>query len=429
MPDPNIQQFTQAGQLPIFNERQLTKLSKAFQNIEDKKSPLASIFPTEENKARLVRIVRRKEFAGKLFPVVQPGGASPLLTTQIPTFEEMFVRPAYLRAAERFSEYEINALSNPELPEERWEPAKLVAQRIERRVGELSRTFDVFRAKMLLGGISYVDPDTQIAVDAPAGIPRVNLVHYRGTVNDNAAVSTYANLVATTATSVAGYGIGGGRDEVNFFTDINRTAGGVPWSHPYADILVSIRKIVNYLNRTNHVKFDTMVCSGELLEVFMDNLQMRNQAGELVLTGNNFGIAGQGVSTIATALMSGQPIPQLGGLKVVQIDNFYNDPVTGSLTKVWPINKVAFVSTTDEALGYTQYVLGEREDIIGMWTYVGRSNAAELAPSYYVQIANAGLPYVMNPHQLAIVTVGEEADLYQRLGLKSDWEYGINASR
>lgn len=419
---PYVSPWAITGNTDQPGEPSLTELAKSFVPVVGN-TPLSQIFPDENILERLVYIQQSMSTVDTIFPLVEMGKPDVVLGHNYGTMRAMYVQPLYIRRSTFISYGEINSKVRPGTANEKWSPEEQIAMVVEGMVREHNLTWDVFRAMMLLGGINYADPRTGVGHSVNAQIPARNFFNYN---------------------VVAGHR---GRNEANIFrtvTEFNDTENaqvGVPWTHPDADIINTVQKFVRWNRETNKCVVGAMFMSPELKEVLMDNNQIRLMMGGLLgmKDPNNRGIVnvdsdivgrdalGLGRFSIG---MSAEGLTAIAGVPIFTVETTYKDPVDGINKRIWPKNKVVFVSNRDVNggaidVGRTQYCVSEESGgAPGLWTRRQTETQIPAAPGMYMQMGNAGMPYLRLPYAVAHFNVAEVRDINTRMGILGDLHFG-----
>jgi hypothetical protein len=401
-----------------------TELAKSFLPLVGL-TPLTNLFPEEEIYERIVVIEQTFESTSTIFPLVEFGKPDVVLGHEYGTTRRMMVQPLYIRRSSFMSYGAMNTRIKPNTTGERWSQEEQIAMVMESMVKQHNLTWDVYRAQMLLGGISYTDPRSGIGVSVSSQIPAHNLWSYN---------------------TVSGYK---GRNEANIFRGIiddntpEPNNQGVPWTNPDADIVGCVQRFAMWFKDTNKSRITKIYMSPELKFVLMSNNQVKMAMNAVVprlgaKTGDRFifenGTGGtvdyadyQGVAGInvgAEGLMS------IAGIPIETVETQFKDPVDMMFKRVWPKNKVVFVSEVDpqgaaEAIGRTQYCVSEESGgAPGLWTRTQTQTQIPAAPGMYIQMGNAGLPYLKFPYRVAHMTVASVTDINNRIGVLGDVQFG-----
>lgn len=424
--DGNVSPYAITGNTENPGEPSLTELAKSFIPVVGRTS-LSELFPDETIAERHIYIQQEMSTVDTIFPLVRFGQPDVILGHNYGTTRAMTVQPLYIRRSSFVPYGEINTKVKPGTANEKWSPEEQIARVVEGMVREHSLTWDIWRASMLLGGINYTDPRSGVGASVAAQIPARNFFKYD---------------------VVSGYR---GRPEAQLFrtmTDFNDpepATGGVPWTHPDADIVNSVARLSRWFRETNKGVITAIYMHPELKEILMMNNQVR------LVTGGLLGWPGKdGVSGRDTRIVPNEEIidrDQLGlngyslglgpdgltaiaGIPIRTVETTYKDPVDGINKRVWPKNKVVFVATSTtngEAikLGRTQFCVSEESGgTPGLWTRRQTETQIPAAPGLHIQMGNAGMPYLRYPYMVAHMTVCEVQDINNRLGILGDLHFG-----
>ena len=419
--DGNITPYAITGNTENPGEPSLTEVAKSFQPIVGR-TALSELFPDEEIMERDVYIQQEMSTTDTIFPLVRFGQQDVVLGHNYGTMRAMRVQPLYIRRSAFLSYGEINTKIKPGTANEKWSPEEQISRVVEGMVREHNLTWDVWRASMLLGGISYTDPRSGIGANVAAQIPARNFFHYG--VTSGYRGRPEAQLFRT----------------LSDFNDPNPATAGVPWTHPDADLVSCVSRLVRWFRETNKGQITAMYMHPELREILVMNNQVRLVTGGLLglpnkpsseinpgdqivdsnqsnTPGLNLGIGSDGLDSIA-------------GIPIRTVETTYKDPVDGINKRVWPKNKVVFVATrttNGEAiqLGRTQFCVSEESGgQPGLWTRRQTETQIPAAPGMYLQMGNAGMPYLRYPYMVAHMTVAEIEDINNRLGILGDLHFG-----
>jgi hypothetical protein len=393
-----------------------TELAKSFMPLVGQ-SPLTEIFPEETIMERVVQIQQTFEAAGTLFPLVDFGKPDVVMGSSNGAVRTMYVQPLVIRRTAALSHGEMNIKLRPGTTNERWTPQEQVNKVISDMVRDHNLTWDVYRAMMLLGGISYTDPLTGSAANVSAQIPTHNLWSFDNT---------------------EGYS---GRNESLVFLglqDSNQpspTSAGTPFTDPNADIINAMGKFNMWFSQTNKSRVTRLYMSAEMGHILASNNQVK-----LAMGGTAFGIPGAPAITRESpdAQFQGQftmneegGLGSIAGIPISYVNTAYKDPVTGVYKKVWPVNKIVAVSQLDpngdrEAPGRTQYCASEEAGgTPGLWTRTFENTIPPAAPGMFIQMGNSGLPYLKYPYRVAHVKAASVSDVKNRQGVIGDLQFGI----
>lgn len=413
---PYVSPYAFTGQDGRTGEPKLTELAKSFMPLEGRTS-LSELFPDENIMERIVLIQQSFSTGDTIFPIVEMGKPDVVLGHNYGTTRQFFVQPLYIRRSTFISYGEINTKLRPGTMNEKWSPEEQISMIVQGMVREHNLTWDVYRAMMLLGGINYTDPRSGIGAAVNSQIPAQNFWHYGVT---------------------AGYR---GRNEANLFrtmtefNDPNPATAGVPWTHPDADIVTCIQRFSRWFKETNKSKLTALYMSTEMKEVLMTNNQVKMVMGGLlgrpgvksVNVGDDIASAGSQAYSIA---MDSDGISEIAGIPIRTVDTVFRDPVDGVFKRIWPKNKVVAVAGADvngaaEPLGRTQYCVSEESGgQPGLWTRTQTETQIPAAPGMYMQMGNAGMPYLKYPYRCAHLNVCDVEEMNTRLGVLGDLNYG-----
>lgn len=398
----------------------LTELAKSFMPLEGRTS-LSELFPDEQILERLVLIQQSFQAGDTIFPLVEMGKPDVILGHNYGTTRQFFVQPLYIRRSTFVSYGEVNTKLRPGTMNERWSPEEQISMIVQGMVREHNLTWDVYRAMMLLGGINYTDPRTGIGASVNSQIPSHNFWRYDVT---------------------AGYR---GRNEANLFrtmlefNDPNPATAGIPWTHPDADLVTCVQRFARWFKETNKSKITAMYMGPELKEVLMTNNQVKMVQGGLMGLPHvnptperikaNEDILPRAAESFSIG-MSAEGLVSIAGVPIKTVETIFRDPVDGIYKRIWPKNKVVFIAEQDanggsEALGRTQYCVSEESGgQPGLWTRTQTDTQIPAAPGMYMQMGNAGMPYLKYPYRVAHLTVAEVDAINTRLGVLGDLSYG-----
>lgn len=362
--DPQVNAFAAIGDITALGTTVLTDLAKYYEQFPGNKI-VADCFPTRTTMDQTVMIERVIEGVG-IAPLVTPGKNDVL--TDNPQVEQMTVVPAFLRESDFITSNIVNNLRKVGTLNER-EGREIIARRIKRMTNRINRAWEVFMAQMLLGGINYTDPRTKAKLNVSANIPAANLRAYNG------------------AQPFTGWS-----DQTN--------------STPVSD-LINFRQ---YLYNQSKVKPNTLVMTSDLRTVLQQNAEIlkRQEVSFLSQTGY-------------VTIKDGELVA-IAGMTIETYDMVYQNPVDGTVTKVWPINKVAVLAKnhpvdTEQTIGRMVKCVGEDpQGRPGLWVRSGPDTQPPAAPGRSVQMGDSGLPFLVYPDWVGIMTVDSVNNLMAVLG-------------
>jgi hypothetical protein len=427
--NPEITQYEYIGDNSALGSLQLTMLARSFEELEV--GQLDDYFPSTMINERTIVIEQVIEGLG-IAPIVRfgvPGGGF----VEDDRRRSMRVTPAVTREEDFIEQALVNQLREPGTMNSAWSPIDIMQRRVQKLINRHRRLIDLFRAKVLLGGISYADPRTGVSINVSTNIPPQNLFSYRG-YNQTVAANTVIQAAGLTLTANVGLANDKGRTEALFFTSTDNRCG-VPWTDPLANIIRTIHYLRRYLDQTNKNTFTEMVMHPDLLTVIQESEQLKAYTGlpgVLVNNPNGVGVgtAFAGVPSHYVTMGPGGDITSLGGLRIRLLNGIYRDPVTNTIQTYWPAHQVALVAPRAAAdpnakLGMTQHCVGESPDgSPGLYMRTSRDAEPPSPPGRVMQIGDAFLPFAIYPHWISVVNVCEPSDLVSRIFLQADLAYG-----
>lgn len=377
-------------------------------------TPLTELFPIETIEAQTVVVRQTMEPNHTIFPIVLPCKPDVLVGPNYGRERMFYVQPLFIRQSTSLCYGEINnRVRNCNDP---YPTGEQIQKMIATMVMEHNLTWDVFRARMLLGGIRYTDPRTGVFTDVASNIPAYNLFSY--------------NVTA---------GIGG-RNESRVFrsfedtNSINPTNVGVSWADPYSDFVYTVHAIQNWFKTTHKSNLTAIYMSPEMRAVLSSNNITRWSMGQMIIYQNRVGLniednVTNGQYSSMLQMGSDGMLSAIAGLQIKTVDTQFIDPVDGINKRVWPKNKVVFVSDQSptgekQAPGRTQFCIGESPDgKPGIWSRTNMETHIPAAPGMYLQMGNAGMPYLTYPYRVVHVNVASLEDINNRLSLQGDLNF------
>jgi hypothetical protein len=375
---------------------------------------LSELFPNETIEAQMVVVRQTMEPNHTIFPIVHVCKPDVLVGTNYGRERMFYVQPLFIRESTSLCYGEINnRVRNCNDP---YPTSEQISKMMSDMVIRHNLTWDVFRAKMLLGGIRYTDPRTGVFTDVASNIPAYNLFSY--------------NVTA---------GIGG-RAESRIFRSFEDTNSidprniGTSWADPNSDFVFTIQALKSWFRQTHKSNLTAMYMSPDLVAVLSTSNLARWSSGQMVAYSNAMGI------TIEEGTLGSQyrqllqfdnegMITSIAGLQIRRVETEYIDPVDGIHKRIWPKNKVVFVSEQSpngqsQPVGRTQFCIGESEDgKPGLWSRVNKDIPIPAAPGMYIQMGNAGMPYLTYPYRVVHATVASLEDINDRLVLQGDLNF------
>jgi len=434
-PSPKSTPYEYVGDIPGLGSLELTLLANAY--AERNTSTLEEFFPDENIIPRTVTIETTRTSLG-LMRMVDMGmqDAASMPNDRI---ERRTVEPAVFRESDFLDHGFINQIrdyQNTGNPNSAVPISRMIQERIERLVAKRNRTIDFFRAQTLLGGIDYTDPLTKAKCQVSTQIPEINFFHYSGydstqsegtELDKNYQLRAFKDLQNDK-----------GRKEALLFQNTDGEAG-VPWTHPRADIMRSLRLIQSYLLNTHDNRFTDIVMAHELLTVLMENELIRAYQGQYGFF--NYSTAGgsegqnithPGASPPMIGFASNGMMSSIAGLNIITMDSKYLDPHTNEHVMMWPVNKVALVAKnyyqdSTEMLGKTVHPVAEgpgQEPGLWIWSSDMDYNPP-YAPGRAIQIGDAFIPFAKYPEWISVLTVCEEDDVFAKNILRADIDFNL----
>ncbi len=428
--EPNVTPYEYVGEVQALGSLTLTQLARSFEQIEV--GTLTDWFPDRNINERTIVVEQILEGLGTM-PIVRVGVPSGSFA-EGEKLRAFSANPAFMREDDFLDQYLINQLRKPGTWNEQYRPTDIIADRVRKLVARHKRTLDMMRSMVLLGGINYTEPRTNTSINVSTNIPAHNFFRYDGYDASAAAGATLApGITAFKALSATK-----NRKEALLFTGANDQAG-VPWTHPQANIVRTLRLIKQFLYKTNKNRFTDIVMSSDLYTILHENEYVKAYMGQIGLFGNGGNAGGSrdittsGNGTVSPAYISygpGGDIEAIAGLRIRVMDGLYRHPETGQITNYWPSHKVALVaprhySDPSATLGFTWHCVGEAPDgTPGVWMRVGPDQMPPAVPGRTMQMGDAALPVAIYPHWISILDVCEPGELQSNMILNSMEDYG-----
>lgn len=389
-------------------------------------TPLKDIFPEETIGAKIVEVSEMYEPIGTTLPAVEMGKPDVFIGQAGRQFSKRYYQPLHIRGSFFVSHGEINSKVQPGTANDRWSPAEQINEKVAQFMEAHNLTWEIYRTWMLLGGIDYTDIRTEYTINASANIPAMNLWSYnvsRG-YQGRAELALFRTVVDSNV------------------ADPGAAPAGVPWTTPDADIINTVRRLNNWYKEQYKAPLTRMYMTAELRDVISMSTQVAlstgngwipklgAQPGDYQVTVAPTVIPAGGVIN-GLAIGGGGDIVAIAGIPITTIDTGFKDPSDGIYKRVFPKNKVVFVSEVNQqgakqAPGRTQFCISEESGgNPGMWTRVQTETLIPNAPGYAFQIGNAGLPYLKFPRQIVHLNVCAVQDILNRLVVLGDLGYGV----
>lgn len=334
-----------------------TKLAKYWDTFEA--PDLNTLFPREESRSTTILYEQEVEGAG-VAPLVTPGRPDALLGNTV--VNGMRVTPLFLRYSHTISSYELNDVRAIGTYNTQTSAAELRSKYVRLMSKEFARAKDFHKVLMMLGALSYTDPRTNTSVNVSANIPASNLL----------------DVVASGSTS-----------------------WHLPTSDPIRDVQYFAQKIYNRGRR----RVKKMFMSSDLQLLLTNNNNVRKR------TEDTFHPTRKVVDLDENGLVN-----RLGGIPIAVVDfNVRRPDAAGAGSpKLWPMNKVVLVCDNgeDEPIGKMVECVGESPtQEIGLWARSGpEETQPPAAPGQSMQMGWSGLPYIVHPEWMGIMTVGTLSD-------------------
>lgn len=408
------------------NDLLYTELAESLKPLLNTTS-VRELFPDETYEGETIKIEEEFSPVGTTLPIVQKGQPDVFIDQSGYKFSVRYASPIFIRGSFGLTHGEINSKVKPGTVNDRWSPAEQIQKKINMMMDAHELTWDVFRTYMLCGGLNYTDPRTGQSAEVKAGIPAHNLFAYNVTSGykgrpEHALFRTYVD---------------------SNVEDPSAAPTGIPFTHPDADIIFTIKWFVRWFEDTNKVKVTAMYMRPELRDVISLNNQLRLAMGGWI---PKIGaVAGDSTVTVApTIIPSNGVLPpnslavdangnlaSIAGVPIRICDIAYPDPRDGVYKRIFPMNKIVFVAEQNqqgskEAPGKTQYCISEESGgKPGMWMRTQTETMIPNAPGMAFQLGNAGLPYLKYGSRVAHMTVCSVEDIQKRLVILPDLGHGI----
>jgi len=433
-PVPKSTPYEYVGEPPALGSVALTKLARTYAELDT--SDLSDLFPDQMSPERTIIIETIMEGIG-IMPMVRPGIPAGNFLPNDKIFRRT-VEPAIFREDDFVDQYLLNQLREVGTQNDVINPQAMLQDRVRRLVARHNRTIDFFRIQVLLGGINYVDPRTNVDINVPTQIPAHNYFRYDG-YDDTLAANGTLSFGGTNWTANKSLTNNKGRKEALLFSSADERIA-VPWTDPDADIVRSLRLIKEYLRKTNKNIYTDLYVSSDLYTVILENNFVKSSDNRIGFFNYNTSPNGasddkriaavNGATGSMISIGPGGEINSIAGLKLHVIDQLYSDPVDGKVKNMMPTYKAVIVARNhvndpSQTLGYTQYCVGEAPDgSPGLWMRTGPDMQPPLTPGRAMQIGDSFLPYAMYPQWISVIDVCEPEDLDSTLILSSNLDYG-----
>lgn len=356
----------------------LTELAREKQQLQDQ-DPIKLVFPDQDEFHDEVRVEWTEEEL-RLIGVVNPGQPNRLDT--VGKGKTIIFQSATFRRGGFIDMKLINTLRAAGGDAQKKYGIQMVSDRMTNLIAGANRMFSLLRAQMLSGGINYTDPENGNVLTADSGIPNANYYTIgSGVMTGSAHWMDYAN------------------------------------AKPVSDVQTMLYR----MELEGKVAPTHVVMGSAVREALGRNAEVRAN-----LPGNTNGLPSLGLVT----LNAQGKVDSICGIKIVVHNMVYDDLVGGTLERqyMWPVNKIAFLSLTDpqtgEHVARTRKTLGEHpQGLPGMYVRSGASDPNNLddatqAPGVRFQVGDAGLPVLLKPWWVHVVTVATVQQVKDALGTK-----------
>jgi hypothetical protein len=362
----------------------LTELAEEIQQIGNG-DPLADFLPQDSVLDEQIR-VEWIEGELRVLGVVRPGMPNGLNT--FPKGKSFSVEPAYFRRGQVIDQKTINHLRQ-EGERFKIKGKKLVTDQLTGIIEQGNMMLQVLRAQLLSGGIAYQDAETGVSITADSGIPDSNK-----------------------------YVVG----SANAGTDAP-VHGSTKWHNPASTPVTDLQQLAFRCKLEGRNAPTHIVMNGALGFVLQFNTEIRKY-----LPGRD----DTGLHTTGVVKFGENGLPtRIAGMDIIYVDHVYDDYVSGTIQRryMWPIEKIALIaknhpSLPSQMLGATILTKGEHPDgmngATGIWVQTWDAKAtgsATAAPGVQMQVGMSGLPVLMKPKWVHVVTVSTAAELE---GVSSD---------
>jgi hypothetical protein len=402
----------------------ILKLIKSYEELNP--TSLSMFFPDEITPERMITIEQIYEGLG-IAPIVQPGRpAGSFIEPE--RIVQRTVTPAYVREDDFLDQFLINQLRRPGNMTEAFRPEDLLARRMQRLMTRMQRTKAWLQVQAMTGSINYTDPRTKVSINVSTQIPQRNFWNYRTYTS----VVSAGNGIAGTPYEAETTTVAGNRPEALVFTNSSDTRAAVPWTHPDADIVRTVRMLKAWNRKANKNEYTHLIWSPDLEAHLMStNKFLKNYSGQIgvfTITADFGGVSALPGSTgpLTIRFNGAGEIQEIAGLQVIRAEAQFRDPVDNTVKEMWPLNKVALVSLNhvndrSDYLGATAHCVGESPDgQPGMWVVSMQHHVPPSPASWVIQVGDAYLPYARHPEWITILTVCEPNDVSVSQILQAD---------
>jgi hypothetical protein len=344
--------FQPVGDISSLGTTVLTKLAQSFEQFSS--DDLSRFFPTETTMNTSITIERVKEGVG-VAPLVRPGFTDVL--TDNAQVERSQAFPAYSRESDFIPQNIINDLRKVGTLNEK-EGKEFVARRIQRMTNRSNHLYNVFKALLLQGQISYTDPRTGEGINVNANIPAGNMLDV---------VASFGGAQGWSAQATAS---------------------------PIKQLIEFRKKIHN----RSKVMPKYIIMTSDLQTILENNAEILRRSE-------------QAFNPLNVVQFTDGRLTKIAGMQVITVDHIYQPPGGGTPVKVWGINKVCLISDIHPdypgtSIGRMMYCVGEDPmGRPGIWVRSGPDTTPPAAPGRSMQMGNSGLPYLIYPDWIGLMTV------------------------
>ena len=415
------------GDLAALGSLNLLKLVKSYEDLNP--TSLAAFFPDEITPERMVTIEQIFEGLG-IAPIVQPGRPAGNFV-EPERIQQRVVQPAYVREDDFLDQFLINQLRRPGSFIEAFRPEELVARRVQRLLTRMQRTKNWLQVQAMTGNINYTDPRTKVSINVSTQIPARNFWSYTTYTSTFSAGNSITGTSYTAETNLSA----GTRPEALVFVNATDTKAGMPWTHPDADIVRTVRMLKAWNRKANKNEYTHIIWSADLEAHLMSNNRfLKSYSGQVGIftitagTSVGSGISAEPGSTgpLTIRFNGAGEVQEIAGLQVVRSESLFRDPTDNKIKDMWPVNKVALVSMNhmndrSETLGATMHCVGEAPNgQPGMWVVSMPHHVPPSPSSWVIQLGDSYIPYARHPEWISILTVCDKDDLSVSKILQAD---------
>lgn len=354
---------------------ELLELAEYYSQLETQNNgnPLSIFFPDQNIRQFKVKIQRRKMGVG-ITPLVNFG--QPDVFAPDDSYDEKEVTPFPIRESAKISQITLNHLRQFNTYNEEaglQEVARITERLVERR----NNFIRIITAKMMLGGVNYVDPRTKVGISLSANFHPANLI-----------------------TLAAG----------DYFTN------------PASDPIQILLRNIHDLYSLGKAEPSHIIMSRHMRFILENHPVIRANMGLYLPSPNNSSTpSGYVAATMSNGITNGYAtmvngkLDSIAGLKVIVVDTLYENPAENfAVREVWPAHKVAVVAQRrgSSVIGRTTHTLGESPDMRpGMYMVVAQDPPQPpMAPGgRLMQIGDNLIPHFDYPDWVRLMDVSTPA--------------------